>query len=41
MKVKRIVANIETQEVNDAKRFYQDIFGLELLFTWASTWAMS
>ena len=31
MKVKRIVANIDTREVAQAKRFYQEILGLDLL----------
>jgi catechol 2,3-dioxygenase-like lactoylglutathione lyase family enzyme len=31
MKVKRIVANIATQEVAKAKRFYRDILGLDVL----------
>ena len=31
MKVKRIVANIATQDVARAKRFYQDVLGLDLL----------
>jgi catechol 2,3-dioxygenase-like lactoylglutathione lyase family enzyme len=31
MKVKRIVANIGTQDVAKARRFYQDVLGLELL----------
>src|SRR5882724_3426552 len=31
MKVKRIVANIDTREVPQAKRFYQEILGLDLL----------
>ncbi|MFT9640282.1 VOC family protein, partial [Alcaligenes phenolicus] len=30
MKVKRIVANVDTRSVDEAKRFYQRIFGLEL-----------
>jgi catechol 2,3-dioxygenase-like lactoylglutathione lyase family enzyme len=40
MKVKRIVANIDTQAVDDAKRFYQQIFGLELLMDhgWIATY---
>lgn len=31
MKVKRIVANIETQDVSAAERFYRDVLGLETL----------
>jgi catechol 2,3-dioxygenase-like lactoylglutathione lyase family enzyme len=31
MKVKRIVANIGTQDVALAQRFYQDVLGLDLL----------
>ena len=31
MKVKRIVANVATQNVAAAKRFYQDLLGLDLL----------
>ncbi|UOQ45473.1 VOC family protein [Halobacillus salinarum] len=31
MKVKRIVANIETQDISKARAFYQDILGLETL----------
>lgn len=31
MKVKRIVANIETKKPRQAKRFYQDILGLDLM----------
>lgn len=30
MKVKRIVTNIQTQEINAAKSFYEDVFGLEI-----------
>lgn len=30
MKVKRIVTNIQTQEINAAKSFYVDVLGLEL-----------
>ena len=29
MKIRRIVANIDTQDIAAAKRFYQDILGLE------------
>jgi catechol 2,3-dioxygenase-like lactoylglutathione lyase family enzyme len=40
MKVKRIVANIGTQAVDDARRFYQQIFGLDLLMDhgWIATY---
>jgi catechol 2,3-dioxygenase-like lactoylglutathione lyase family enzyme len=40
MKVKRIVANIDTQDVAAAKRFYQDVLGLELLMDhgWIATY---
>ncbi|KWF22475.1 VOC family protein [Burkholderia pseudomultivorans] len=40
MKVKRIVANIDTQSVDDAKRFYRDLFGLDLLMDhgWIATY---
>lgn len=31
MKVKRIVANINTQQVAEASRFYEQVLGLELL----------
>ena len=31
MKVKRIVANIDTRDVGKAKRFYHDVLGLDLL----------
>jgi catechol 2,3-dioxygenase-like lactoylglutathione lyase family enzyme len=31
MKVKRIVANIATQDLAAAKRFYQDVLGLDLM----------
>ena len=31
MKVKRIVANISTKEVAQARRFYQDVLGLDVL----------
>ena len=29
MKVKRIVANIDTRDIAAAKRFYQDVLGLD------------
>ncbi|NTX26083.1 VOC family protein [Burkholderia pyrrocinia] len=40
MKVKRIVANIDTRSIGDAKRFYQQIFGLDLLMDhgWIATY---
>lgn len=31
MKVKGIVANIDTRDIAAAKRFYQDVLGLDLL----------
>ena len=31
MKVKRIVANIHTENIAAAKAFYQDILGMDLL----------
>jgi catechol 2,3-dioxygenase-like lactoylglutathione lyase family enzyme len=43
MKVKRIVANIGTPAVDDAKRFYQQIFGLDLMMDhgWIATYGSS
>ena len=40
MKVRRIVANIATGDVARAKRFYQDVLGLELLMdmSWIATY---
>jgi catechol 2,3-dioxygenase-like lactoylglutathione lyase family enzyme len=40
MKVKRIVANIDTQDIAAAKRFYQDVLGLEVLMDlgWIATY---
>ncbi|WP_010089866.1 VOC family protein [Burkholderia ubonensis] len=40
MKVKRIVANIDTQSIDDARHFYQRIFGLDLLMDhgWIATY---
>ncbi|WP_261544078.1 VOC family protein [Burkholderia multivorans] len=40
MKVKRIVANIDTQSIDDAKRFYHDVFGLDVLMDhgWIATY---
>ena len=43
MKVKRIMANIETKDMAAAKRFYQDILGLERLMDhgWLVTYGSS
>ncbi|MCO8575969.1 VOC family protein [Burkholderia multivorans] len=40
MKVNRIVANIDTQSIDDAKRFYRDVFGLDVLMDhgWIATY---
>jgi catechol 2,3-dioxygenase-like lactoylglutathione lyase family enzyme len=40
MKVKRIVVDIPTQDIAAAKRFYQDVLGLELLMDhgWIATY---
>ena len=40
MKVKRIVANVETQQVAKAKRFYGELLGLDLLMDmgWIATY---
>jgi catechol 2,3-dioxygenase-like lactoylglutathione lyase family enzyme len=40
MKVKRIVANIATPDMTAAKRFYQDVLGLDLLMDhgWLATY---
>ncbi|WP_261523346.1 VOC family protein [Burkholderia multivorans] len=40
MKVKRIVANIDTRLIDDAKRFYHDVFGLDVLMDhgWIATY---
>ena len=40
MKVKRIIANIATQDIAAAKRFYQDVLGLDLLMDhgWIATY---
>lgn len=40
MTVKRIVANIDTRDIGEAKRFYQDVLGLDLLmdFGWITTY---
>jgi catechol 2,3-dioxygenase-like lactoylglutathione lyase family enzyme len=43
MKVKRIVANVATQDVAAARRFYQDVLGLDLLMDmgWIATYGSS
>ncbi|TGQ29074.1 MULTISPECIES: VOC family protein [unclassified Mesorhizobium] len=40
MKVRRIVANIETRDIAAAKRFYQDVLGLNLMMDhgWIATY---
>ena len=40
MKVKRIIANIATQDIAAAKRFYHDVLGLDLLMDhgWITTY---
>ncbi|TDG00372.1 VOC family protein [Paenibacillus piri] len=40
MKVQRIVANIDTDNIAEAKRFYQDVLGLDLLMDlgWIATY---
>ncbi|RNJ44735.1 glyoxalase [Mesorhizobium erdmanii] len=40
MKVRRIVANIETQDAAAARRFYHDVLGLDLLMDqgWIATY---
>jgi catechol 2,3-dioxygenase-like lactoylglutathione lyase family enzyme len=40
VKVKRIVANIDTRDIAAAKRFYQDVLGLEILMDhgWLTTY---
>jgi len=40
VKVKRIVANIDTQHISAAKRFYRDVLGLDLLMDhgWIATY---
>jgi len=40
LKVKRIVSNIDTQDIEVAKSFYQDVLGLELLMDhgWIATY---
>jgi catechol 2,3-dioxygenase-like lactoylglutathione lyase family enzyme len=43
MKIKRIVANIDTPDIAAAKRFYQDVLGLERLMDlgWIATYGTS
>jgi catechol 2,3-dioxygenase-like lactoylglutathione lyase family enzyme len=43
MKVKRIVTNVKTKKVSAAKRFYQDVLGLEVLMDmkWIATYGSS
>lgn len=43
MKVKRIVANVAAPDPSAAKRFYQDIFGLDVLMDmgWIATYGSS
>lgn len=43
MRVKRIVANIQTQDIAAAKSFYQDVLGLDLLMDlgWIGTYGSS
>lgn len=40
MKVKRLVANLDTRDIAAAKRFYQDVLGLDLLMDhgWIATY---
>lgn len=40
MKVKRIVANIDTRDIAAAKRFYHDVLGLDILMDhgWIATY---
>ncbi len=42
MKVKRIVANIETQDIAAARRFYGEVLGLDLLMDlgWIATYGV-
>jgi len=42
MKVRRIVANVATQDVADARQFYQDVLGLDLLMDmgWIATYGL-
>lgn len=43
MKVKRIVANINTKDITAAKSFYQDVLGLDLLMDhgWIRTYGLN
>jgi catechol 2,3-dioxygenase-like lactoylglutathione lyase family enzyme len=43
MKVKRIVANIDTRDIAAARRFYHDVLGLDLLMDhgWIATYGAS
>jgi catechol 2,3-dioxygenase-like lactoylglutathione lyase family enzyme len=43
MKVKRIVANVDTRNVGEAARFYRDVLGLDLLMDqgWIATYGSS
>ncbi|TBL78568.1 VOC family protein [Paenibacillus thalictri] len=43
MQVKRIVANIHTQDISAAKSFYQDALGLDLLMDhgWIGTYGLN
>lgn len=43
MKVNRIVSNIEVKDTAQAKRFYQEILGLDLLMDldWICTYVQS
>jgi catechol 2,3-dioxygenase-like lactoylglutathione lyase family enzyme len=42
MKVRRIVANVATRDVAEARRFYQDVLGLDLLMDmgWIATYGL-
>lgn len=42
IKVKRIVANIDTQDISAAKRFYKDVLGLSVLMDhgWLKTYGL-
>lgn len=43
MKVKRIVAHINTMDITAAKRFYEDVLGLDLLmdYDWIRTYGLN
>lgn len=43
MKVKRIVANINTKDITAAKCFYQDVLGLDLMMDhgWIRTYGLN